>query len=208
VRLPFVTHAVQSLPSDGTIKVACVIGFHEGTQSTSSKVEEARSAIEAGASELDAVLNRELLQAGKYDAVYNELKQLRELAPPEKVVMKLILETSQLSREEIIKASVLAHTAGFDFIKTSTGFCGRGASKEDVILMRACAVYLASTDGKLMKVKASGGVRGYEDARTMIELGAERIGASSGVKIVEEAVEFEKSGGTGDGKKEGGSDGY
>jgi deoxyribose-phosphate aldolase len=188
-----------------------VIGFHEGTQSTFSKVEEARQAIAEGASELDVVLNRELLQSGQYQQVYDELKQLRNLAPPEKVVLKLILETSQLSEEEVIKAAVIAHKANFDFIKTSTGFCGRGASKDDVILMRACALYLAGTGGNLMKVKASGGVRGYEDARTMIELGAERIGASSGVKIVEEAVEFEKSGGASDGKKEdgeGGRDGY
>lgn len=114
------------------------------------------------------------------------------MAPAERVVLKLIFETSQLSREEIIKAAVIAQKAEFDFIKTSTGFCGRGASKEDVVLMKACAVYLASTGGKLMEVKASGGVRGYEDARTMIALGAERIGASSGVKIVEEAIGFQK----------------
>lgn len=153
-------------------------------------------------------MNRDLLQSGKYQETYDELRQLRGLAPSEKVVLKLILETSQLFKEEVIQAAVIAQKAHFDFIKTSTGFCGRGASQEDVVLMRACAVHLASIRGKVMKVKASGGVRGYQDANTMIELGAERIGASSGVKVVEEALEFEKSGGLSDQKQEIGGDGY
>lgn len=202
VRLNFVTQAVQELKAHPSIGIACVIGFHEGTQPTTSKLSEATQAIAEGATELDVVLNRVHLQASQYIEVYSELQQLRALSST--VTLKLIFETSHLSRSEIIKASVLAHAANFDYIKTSTGFAGRGASADDTLLMRGCCLYLSSTEGEMMKVKASGGIRGYEDAKKMIELGAERIGASSGVKIVQEALEFEKNGEVMGEKKEGG----
>jgi deoxyribose-phosphate aldolase len=173
------------------VKVGCAIGFHEGTYSTAAKVAESQEAIAAGASELDVVLNRETLQSGDLAAVYEELKALRAVAPPP-VTLKLILETSQLSKEEIIAASVLAGYAGFDFIKTSTGFCGGGATVEDVLLMSKVADVVSQRDdlgdfkGKKMKVKASGGVRSLEDAKQMIEAGAERIGTSGGIKIMKD----------------------
>ncbi|QDS73068.1 hypothetical protein FKW77_009797 [Venturia effusa] len=192
VRLDFVAQAVQELKDNPSIGIACVIGFHEGTQPTASKISEAAAAIEAGATELDIVLNRTQLQSGLYDEAYSELQQLRALSTT--VVLKLIAETSRLSPSGIMKAAVLAHAARFDYIKTSTGFDGRGASSEDIILMRACCIYLSTAGGPVIKVKASGGVRGYEDAKNMIALGAERIGASSGVKIVQEALRYKKNG--------------
>ncbi|TID16631.1 deoxyribose-phosphate aldolase [Venturia nashicola] len=194
VRLHFVPQAVQELQAHPSIGIACVVGFHEGTQVTASKLSEAFQAIAEGATELDIVLNRTHLQASQYNDIYSELQQLRALSST--VILKLILETSQLSRQDIIKASVLAHAANFDYIKTSTGFTGRGASSDDIILMRACCIYMSSTGGNMMKVKASGGIGGYEDAKNMIELGAERIGASSGVKIVQEALVFGNKGGS------------
>ncbi|KAE9990440.1 hypothetical protein EG327_001393 [Venturia inaequalis] len=202
VRLNFVAQAVQELRAHPSIGIACVVGFHEGTQSTTSKLSEAAQAIAEGATELDIVLNRTHLQASQYNDIYFELQRLRALSP--KTCLKLIFETSQLSPLEIIKASVLAHTANFDYIKTSTGFEGRGASPDDIILMRACCKYLSSLGGNMMKVKASGGIRGYKDTKDMIGLGAERIGASSGVKIVQGALDYEKDGGFSGEKKEGG----
>jgi len=192
-----VARAIQNLHSTPSIKVACVIGFHEGTQSTSEKVSEAKKAVEAGATELDVVLNRGLLAEGSWELVFQELKAIRGGAPEGEVVLKLILETSQLDEGDVVEACLLAGYAGFDFVKTSTGFCGRGASLADVVLMSACAGYLAGkgvSGGKRMKVKASGGIRGFEDAVAMIGAGAERIGASSGVKIVQEARDGGDSG--------------
>jgi deoxyribose-phosphate aldolase len=144
------------------------------------------------------VLNRTDLQSGNYTIVFDELSSIRSVADQEKVVLKLILETSQLSREEIVAASVIAGYAGFEFIKTSTGFLGRGASVEDVVLMSKVAEVVGGKLGKEnMKVKASGGVRTLEDAKKMLDAGAERIGASAGVAIVKEFL--------GEGKTVGGS---
>jgi deoxyribose-phosphate aldolase len=130
--------------------------------------------------------------------VFEELRALHGVSTPEEgVVMKVILETSQLQEDDVIAACTLAGYAGWDFVKTSTGFLGRGASLEDVRAMDAVAEYLHQRDvglrsghGKTtkMKVKASGGVRSYEDAVRMIEAGAMRIGTSSGMKIVQEAM--------------------
>lgn len=192
VRVNFVAHAKSQLKDAKASKVCCVVGFHEGTQSTASKVSEAQSAIAAGAAELDMVLNRDLLKPGDYISVFEDLKAIRAVTPPG-IVLKLILETSELNRDGIIAAGVLAGYAGCDFIKTSTGFCGRGASLEDVELMSKIAdAVLERIDiksEKKMKIKASGGVRGLEDAKKMIAAGAERIGTSSGVKIMKELLD-------------------
>lgn len=218
VRQKFVARAKSALKGSD-VGIACVVGFHEGTQSTESKVEEARCAIEDGASELDAVLNRGLLKEGKYDAVFEELSAIREVAS-HPVLMKVILETSQLDRDEVIAACLVAGYAGVDFVKTSTGFCGRGASLEDVQLMGAVAGWLYEKgvgpkdgSGKVvrMSVKAAGGVKGFEDAVKMVEAGASRIGTSSGTKIVQREREGlnrkEKSTG-GDVDKTNGPNGY
>jgi deoxyribose-phosphate aldolase len=204
-----VPHALSQLTaaaSESAIAVACTVGFHEGTYPTAAKVAEAEQAIAAGSREFDVVLNRDVLLAGDLEGVFAELSALRKVAPAT-VVIKLILETSQLARGDIVAASVLAGYAGFDFIKTSTGFVGGGATVENVALMSKIADVLSKRDdlgefkGKRMKVKASGGVRSLGEARAMIEAGAERIGTSGGVGIMKEFLGEEQSG-------VGGSGGY
>lgn len=159
------------------------------------------AAIKAGASEADAVLNRTYLQPlsddgvngvsqllPDYISIFKELCVLRATAPPP-TTLKLILETSQLSESEVVAASILAHYAGFDFIKTSSGFCGRGATIEDVRLMKRVAAAAAKKAGDRdpMQIKAAGGVKSFEDLKEMVAAGASRIGASAGVAIAEEA---------------------
>jgi deoxyribose-phosphate aldolase len=141
--------------------------------------------------EADIVLNRTFLQQEPpdYTAVFKELNALRYLCHSH--TLKLILETSQLSRDQIIAGTVLAHHANFNYVKTSTGFCGRGASVEDVRLMRSVAHRLhklaPNGQGRPLFVKASGGIRTYRDVLEMVKAGADRIGASAGVAIVEQA---------------------
>jgi deoxyribose-phosphate aldolase len=183
VRLNFVSHAVQNLKSHKPdVGVACVVGFHEGTQSSADKALEAKQAVERGASELDMVINRTLLTAGKYEGVYDDIVAVRQVAPSSQLKLKVILETARLDVDEIIAGSVISCVAGADFIKTSTGFDGPGATVENVALMRS----VADSFGKGVKVKASGGVRTADDAIKMLQAGAERIGASAGVKIVKD----------------------
>ena len=141
-----------------------------------------------GAHELDVVLNRGVLLAGSYAAVFAELHAIREACP--KSELKLILETSELRTDDVLSASVLAYEARWEYVKTSTGFCGRGASLEDVELMSNVATVMQNrTKGEgrtRMKVKASGGIRTWKDAIAMVKEGASRIGASKGVDIVQE----------------------
>lgn len=144
-----------------------------------TKASEARDAVAAGASELDMVLNYDQLKQGDLSSVYTELAAVRHAAP-RPVVLKVILETSQLSHADIIAGCKIAEAAQFDFVKTSTGFKGGGATKEHVRLMREVV-------GDKMKVKASGGVKTVEDCIGMMEAGASRIGTSNGVWIMEEA---------------------
>ncbi|GAB7359595.1 hypothetical protein MBLNU230_g6779t2 [Neophaeotheca triangularis] len=207
VRPNFVEQAVKNLKGSN-VKVASVIGFHEGTYDLYHKIQETKLSLTAGASELDIVINHPLLHgpAPDYSTIYNELATLRQLAP-HPTLLKLIFETSQLSEAEIIAAATLAAAAEFDFIKTSSGFCGRGATVEDVRLMRACCEALAVSHGdarRAMKVKASGGVRTLDDALRMLEAGAERLGTSAGVWISKEAGErAEGRGGVGEGERPG-----
>jgi deoxyribose-phosphate aldolase len=151
-------------------------------------VSEALGAAKDGAHELDAVLNRGVLKDGLYSAVFAELHAIREACP--KSELKLIFETSELSTDEVLKACVLAYEARWEYVKTSTGFCGRGASLEDVELMSNVATIMQKK-GKGVgrsptKVKASGGVRSWKDAVEMVQKGASRIGTSRGVGITVE----------------------
>ncbi|GES65368.1 deoxyribose-phosphate aldolase [Aspergillus terreus] len=180
VRLTHVQQAVHKLRASPNVGVACVVGFHEGTHPTFVKAQEAQEAVALGATELDMVLNYPLLKDRQYTAVYEDILGVRTAAPSPSAQLKVILETSQLSREEIIAGSVIACVAGADYIKTSTGFNGPGARVEDVALMRAVAEKI----GYGTRVKASGGVRSREDCVRMVEAGAERIGSSSGVTIM------------------------
>jgi deoxyribose-phosphate aldolase len=164
----------------GSNSVVCtVIGFPLGATSTVSKVFEAEQAIRDGAREVDMVLHIGHLKAGDADYVREDIRQVAEAAHAGGALCKVILETSMLTDDEKVTACKLSVEAGADFVKTSTGFGGGGATVADVRLMREVV-------GNKVGVKASGGVRSLADARAMIEAGATRIGASSGVAIVRE----------------------
>lgn len=257
VRLPWVQRCVNNLKGTDVV-VACVVGFHEGTQDTYEKLREARAAVAAGAAELDLVLNYSILtkhnkpssastvsqnsttdtitaantaansrpRAGTaategpysvggpvaeegedipdYSAIYKELASIRALCP-NPTIIKLILETSQLTDYQILAAAHLAASANLDFIKTSTGFNGPGATLPHVQLMVSAAEHLSTKTksnggspvrggGRKMEVKASGGIRDLESARKMLEAGATRLGTSSGVWIMQEGRSVEAEG--------------
>ncbi|MDU6573988.1 MAG: deoxyribose-phosphate aldolase [Gemella haemolysans] len=157
------------------VKVAAVVGFPLGAMTTASKVFEAKEAIENGASEIDMVINVAKLKDGEFDYVENEIRLIKEAIGDN--VLKVIIETCYLTDEEKIKACELSLVAKADFVKTSTGFGTGGATYEDVKLMK-------SVVGDNAKVKASGGVRDKETAQKYVDLGAERLGTSSGIEIV------------------------
>ncbi|GAB7351901.1 hypothetical protein MBLNU459_g2443t1 [Dothideomycetes sp. NU459] len=203
VRPNYVSQAVIDLKGS-PVQVASVIGFHEGTHDLYEKLSQTALALSSGAHELDIVLNRPVLQSRAYSQVFHELSVLRAQAPPP-TRLKLILETSQLSAADVVAACTLAAAAGFDFVKTSTGFLGHGATAAHVRLMRACCDALALRPRRrlrdddappaMMKVKASGGIRTLQDAVEMLEAGAERLGTSGGVWIVKEGREMSQTGG-------------
>lgn len=156
---------------------------------------ETKYALQAGASELDVVLNYPDLKARNYASIYNELATIR-LQGAHPVTLKLILETHRLDRYQIIAGCVMAAAANFDYVETSTGFNGQGANgqgatEEDVRLMAECCEKLAegSRRGKKLKVKASGGIYTLADAVTMLEAGASRLGTSGSVWMAAEAKE-------------------
>ncbi|KQL50790.1 deoxyribose-phosphate aldolase [Heyndrickxia shackletonii] len=162
---------------EGTpVKVCTVIGFPLGATTTEVKAFEANNAIENGATEIDMVINIGALKDKQYDMVEKDIKAVVEAAKG-KALTKVIIETCLLTNEEKEKACELSVKAGADFVKTSTGFSTGGATAEDVALMRKVV-------GPTIGVKASGGVRSLEDAENMVNAGATRIGASSGVAIV------------------------
>ncbi len=160
------------------IKVATVIGFPLGASTKEAKAFETKDAINNGADEVDMVINIAALKNGNYKEVKEDISAVVDKAK-DKALVKVIIETCLLSKDEKVKACELAKEAGADFVKTSTGFSKAGASVEDVRLMR-------DTVGREMGVKASGGVRDLKTAKEMIEAGATRIGASSGVEIAKE----------------------
>ncbi len=167
--------AAAQLLEDSEVKVCTVIGFPLGATSTWSKAMETRDAIANGADEIDMVLNIGALKSGDEDWVREDIASVVKAADGR--VVKVILETGLLTDAEKVKASLLAKEAGASFVKTCTGFGPGGATVEDISLLR-------KTVGNQMGIKASGGVRDYESARRMIEVGANRIGTSSGVNIV------------------------
>jgi deoxyribose-phosphate aldolase len=168
--------AFEVLKDTPNVKVCTVIGFPLGATSTESKVFETKIAIEQGATEVDMVIHLGALKQGDDTYVRNDIQAVVEEARG-KALVKVILETSLLTEEQIIHACKLAVQAGADFVKTSTGFSTGGATVEAVALMR-------KTVGDQVGVKASGGIRSAEDVKAMVEAGANRIGASAGVEIV------------------------
>lgn len=165
------------------VPVCTVIGFPLGASATLTRVYEASLAVDEGARELDLVIAIGQLKAGEYVYVLNDLKQVVTVAHAGGAICKVIIETALLNDEEKIAACLLAGCAEADFVKTSTGFAGGGATAEDVALMRRVV-------GPYTGVKASGGVRTRADVLAMIAAGATRIGASAGVHIVREAEEL------------------
>ena len=159
------------------VKVCTVIGFTLGASTPETKAFETTDAINNGAGEIDMVLNVGALKSQDLDLVKRDLAAVVNAAKG-KAIVKVILENCLLSKEEIKVASQLSKDAGADFVKTSTGFSTGGATFEDVALMREVV-------GPDLGVKASGGVRSLEDVQKMIEAGATRIGASSGVQIMQ-----------------------
>lgn len=160
------------------VKVCTVIGFPLGATASEVKAFEAANAIDQGATEIDMVINIGALKARELEVVAQDIRGVVKVAHSRGAIVKVILETSLLTDEEKTIACMLSKEAGADFVKTSTGFAGGGATVHDVALMRRVV-------GPEMGVKASGGVRTYEDAESMIKAGATRIGASAGVKIVQ-----------------------
>ncbi|BAQ11420.1 deoxyribose-phosphate aldolase [Bacillus sp. OxB-1] len=160
-----------------SVKVCTVIGFPLGASTMETKAFETENAIANGATEVDMVLNIGALKSGEYELVKKDIQAVVDTAKG-KALVKVIIETSLLTDGEKRKACELSVAAGADFVKTSTGFSSGGATEEDIKLMRAVV-------GPEMGVKASGGVRNIEDMKKMIDAGATRIGASSGVQIME-----------------------
>jgi deoxyribose-phosphate aldolase len=160
------------------VKVCTVIGFPLGATASEVKAFEAGNAINQGATEIDMVINIGALKARELEFVAQDIRGVVNVAHARGFIVKVILETVLLTDEEKTIACLLAKEAGADFVKTSTGFAGGGATVHDVALMRRVV-------GPEIGVKASGGVRTYEDAESMIKAGATRIGASAGVKIMQ-----------------------
>lgn len=160
------------------VKVCTVIGFPLGATSSESKAFETETAIRQGATEIDMVINIGALKARDLETVAKDIRGVVNVAHARNIIVKVIIETVLLTDEEKTIACLISKEAGADFVKTSTGFAGGGATVHDVELMR-------KTVGPQMGVKASGGVRTFEDAASMIKAGATRIGASAGVKIIQ-----------------------
>ena len=171
----YYTAFVAEQLKDSDVKVCTVVGFPLGQMSTKAKALETKCAVEDGADEIDMVLNVAALKDGKYDVVLEDIKAVK--AACGKALLKVILETCLLTKEEIVKACELSVEAGADFVKTSTGFSTGGATAEDIALMR-------KTVGSDIGVKASGGVRDSKGAIAMVEAGANRIGASATIAIL------------------------
>ncbi|ASA21211.1 deoxyribose-phosphate aldolase [Paenibacillus donghaensis] len=172
----WVSYAAKQL-ADSEVKVCTVIGFPLGASTSATKAFETKDAIAGGAGEVDMVINIGALKDGELDTVEQDIRAVVEAAAGQATV-KVIIETCLLTDEQKQTVSALAAKAGADFVKTSTGFSTGGATADDVALMR-------KTVGDKLGVKASGGIRSREDMEQMITAGASRIGASSGVKIMQ-----------------------
>ncbi len=162
------------------VPVCTVIGFPLGATISDVKAYEARRAIFNGAREVDMVINVGALKSGDDCTVEDDIRAVVDAAHENNILCKVIIETALLTDDEKVRACLASKNAGADFVKTSTGFAKGGATVADIALMRRVV-------GKDLGVKASGGVKGIEDAKAMVEAGATRIGASVGVKIAQEA---------------------
>ncbi len=163
------------------VKVCTVVGFPSGAHMAEIKAMEARRAIREGAREIDMVINIGALKSGKDELVYNDIRKVVEACEDGSAISKVIIETALLTEDEKVRACTLAKKAKANYVKTSTGFGPGGATAEDVALMSK----IVGNAG--IGVKASGGIKSYDDAHKMIEAGATRLGASAGIKILQQA---------------------
>jgi deoxyribose-phosphate aldolase len=178
---PCNVHQAAALLTGTDVAVCSVIGFPFGATTPEAKAFEAKVAIQQGAGEVDMVINIGALKGGDDDLVLKDIQAVVRAAHRRKAIAKVIIETALLTEEEKVRACRLVKKAKADFVKTSTGFSTAGATLPDVQLMRR-------TVGRKMGIKAAGGIRDYETAKKMIAAGATRIGASSSVKMVQEAA--------------------
>ncbi|MBA1333662.1 MAG: Deoxyribose-phosphate aldolase [Firmicutes bacterium] len=174
---PFNVEQAVRLLKKGSVKVGTVIGFPLGATSTAAKVFESNDALAKGAKELDMVINIGAVKNNDFGIIEREISEIRKISKG--FVLKVIIETCYLKDEEKIRLCRIAAESGADFVKTSTGFGTMGATTEDVRMMR-------ETVGAAVGVKASGGIRDLETLKKMVMAGANRIGTSSGVKIIKE----------------------
>ena len=166
---------------DSNVRISSTAGFPFGASLSETKAFEAVKAVEDGANEVDMVINLSALKSGDFEAVKRDIAAVVNVKHVSKdIIVKVIIETAYLTQEEKVIACKLAREAGADFVKTSTGFFGSGATVEDVRLMRR-------TVGKDMGVKAAGNIRTYADAVAMIEAGANRIGTSAAATVIKDA---------------------
>jgi deoxyribose-phosphate aldolase len=184
---PCDVEVAQEILKDSPCKVTSVIGFPHGSNLTEVKLLEARRAIEQGCEEIDMVLNIDRLKSGDLDLVEADVKAVCDIAHSSNVKVKVIFENFYLTDDEIVVACKLCTNVGADWVKTSSGYAGGGATVEDLTLMRA------NTPAHI-QVKAAGGVRTLDGALTVRKIGCTRFGATATIKIVEEAREREAAG--------------
>lgn len=175
---PCYVRYAASILENSNVSICTVIGFPLGANKINTKIYEMGEAIKDGINELDVVINIGALKDKDYDYIEKEVALLREASLGH--ILKIIIETSLLTHDEIIKMCEICKKYKVDYIKTSTGYSTGGATVEVIILIKKYS------DG-ILKIKASGGIKTYEDALLLIEAGADRIGTSSGLKIMDEA---------------------
>jgi deoxyribose-phosphate aldolase len=180
---PYVVKRASGEIVGSNLKTATVIGFPMGYSSVQSKLEEIRQAMEDGADELDVVINLIALKNGQWDYLESEMTQIVKAIHQRGKIIKVIVESGLLSREEIIRCCRLYGGLGIDFMKTSTGYAEKGASVADVEIMRKELPVQ-------VRIKASGGIRTYAFARELVEAGAMRIGCSASLAIVSQEKEW------------------
>lgn len=178
---PVFTPFVYGMLKNSSVAVCSVIGFPLGATLPAQKAIETLSSINSGATEIDMVMNIGSLKGKAYGLLYNDIATVVNFAHNQRAIVKVIIETALLTREEKIIACLISQNAGADYVKTSTGFSKGGATIEDVALMFRVV-------GPKTKVKAAGGIRDLQTAKAMIAAGASRLGVSSGVAIVKEAL--------------------
>lgn len=177
---PYYVKAAKNM-LDNNVKAATVIGFPNGYNTTATKLFEIEQAINDGADEIDMVHNLATVKSGDWDTAQKEVIACTELTHKYGKSIKVIVESGSLTKEELIKCCELYNVADIDYMKTSTGFFGTGATVEAVEIMRAHLL-------PQIKIKASGGIRSYAFAKELIDAGANRLGCSAGLQILKESV--------------------